>query len=166
LIASFRDPELKRFFDQHFLAMRWYDALPVAPLVDAEASCTHQTVAAYLRKRAGWQAEEDIKSVYSLLLRIASTERVALAMPRLMAQIIDFGELTVTQNARHDMTMDLRGMPRVLAAWYEGGFTAYCERALLLAGAKRVTHEIIPHRSAGERGGVPLIDLGVRVRWI
>lgn len=166
LASSFRDPELRRFFEQQFLAMRWYDALPIEPLVEAEAAYTHQTVAAYLRKRAGWQAEEDIKSVYSLLLRIASTERVALAMPRLMAQIIDFGEVSVTHNEHHDVTMDLRGMPRSLAAWYEGGFTAYCERALLLAGAKRVTYEIVPHRSAGERAGVPLIDLGVRVRWI
>lgn len=165
LLDSLRDPSLRQFFSQQFLAMSWYDALAIEPMVEAEAAMTRQSVASYLKRRAGWQAEEDIKSVYALLLRIASPERVAAAMPRLMARIIDFGELVTKPLGDHGVEMRLLGMPQTLAAWYEGGFTAYCERALTLAGARHVTFELGPQNVTGERAGVPLIDLQLDVAW-
>ncbi len=165
LLDSIPDPALRDFISQQFLAMRWYDALPVDALVRAEAAQTHQTVSAYLKKRAGWQAEEDIKSVYSLLLRIASPERVANHLPRLMAQIVDFGTLAVSPVPSGGVVMRMGGMPTVLVPWYQGGFTAYAERALLLAGAKKVAYDVGELKPAGERSGVPLVDLVVTLRW-
>ncbi|MEI8256152.1 MAG: hypothetical protein WCJ30_10825 [Deltaproteobacteria bacterium] len=165
LIESMPDPALRAFISQQFLAMRWYDALPVEPLVRAEAARTHQTVSAYLKKRAGWQAEEDIKSVYSLLLRIASPERVANHLPRLMSQIVDFGVLTVEPGPTGGVVMRMRGMPALLVPWYQGGFAAYAERALLLAGAKKVAYDITVSPPSGEQAGVTLVDLVVSLRW-
>lgn len=165
LLESFPTDELRDFFSQQFLAMRWYDALPIEPLVEAEAACSHLSVASYLKKRAGWQAEEDIKTVYSLLLRIASPERVAMAMPRLMSQMMDFGTATVNLIEPRHVSVMLSGMPGPLVPWYEGGMTAYSERALLLAGAKRVAFDVTTPRTTGQRAGVPLVDMAINLRW-
>src|SRR6516225_6947328 len=76
LAETIDDPLVRDFIAQRFLAASWYDVLPVAPLIRAEAEVCGQTVAQYMRKRAAFQAREDIGGVYRWLLKLASPELV------------------------------------------------------------------------------------------
>src|SRR6478736_448451 len=70
LAETLDDPSVKAFIQQKFLPSSLYDVLPVAPLIRAEAEVCHQTVPSYLRKRAAFQAREDISGVYRWLLKL------------------------------------------------------------------------------------------------
>src|SRR5687768_13596595 len=52
LIAAIDDPKLKDFIQQKFLPVAWYDALPAAPLIRAEAKAMGLKVSHYLRLRS------------------------------------------------------------------------------------------------------------------
>src|SRR5690349_3398739 len=81
LYRSIDDPELLAFIQQKFLPCAWYDVLPVVPLIRAEAKAMRHSVRRYLQLRSGYQAHQDLSGVYRFLLKIASTEAVALRLP-------------------------------------------------------------------------------------
>jgi hypothetical protein len=156
---------LRTFFQQTFVASTWYDALPMAPLIQAEAKACGQPVKDYLAQRAGWQAEQDIHTVYRLLLKLASPAMVAARLPTLISRVIDFGAPTILERLERQLRLVVRGMPDVLGEWYSGAMTAYGERALSLAGAKTPS-VFVESAAAGEVvHGVPTSELTFCLTW-
>jgi hypothetical protein len=158
--------ELRDFFSQTFLASGWYDALPIASLVRAEAKAMGHSVADYLEARAGWQAEKDIHTVYRMLLRLASPGLVAGRLAKMMGQVLDFGKTEILERRTDGMKAVVRGMPEALGEWYSGGLTVYAMRALAIAGAKQPSCRMVgAHLVAADPDGVPLADLSYDLSW-
>jgi hypothetical protein len=156
---------LRDFFQQTFVAATWYDALPMAPLIRAEARACALPVKEYLARRAGWQAEQDIHTVYRLLLKLASPSMVASRLATLVSRVIDFGEPAVVERGDRRLRLVVRGMPDVLTEWYDNAMTVYGERALRLAGAKEPSVRVETAMPAAPAHGVPLSDLTFALSW-
>src|SRR5260221_5621605 len=68
-VARELDPPLRDFFTQMFVSPGWYDILPVTPVADAIGRVMNVGRMEYVRQRALWQAERDMRGVYRLLLK-------------------------------------------------------------------------------------------------
>lgn len=165
LATTLDDASVREFIQQKFLASSWYDVLPVAPLIRAEAEVCHQTVPSYLRKRAAFQAREDIGGVYRWLLKLASPEMVALKLPRLLTQIFDFGDSFTERLDDHSVHIELRAFPAVLTEWYSTAFEVYAETALGLAGGKNISLVLRPTPTGKHASGVELVTLKGDAHW-
>jgi hypothetical protein len=165
LHAEIKDPALLEFIQQKFLPSSWYDVLPVYELIRAESRALGQTVARYLHERAVFQVEQDIGGVYRFLLKLASAQSVALRLPRMLTQVLDFGEHDAKQVAPGHVEAKLRGYPAMLWEWYSSAFTVYSERALALAGAREPVTLVRNAEPDGAREGVELIRFDMDVRW-
>jgi hypothetical protein len=165
LCAEIKDDALRAFIQQKFLPSSWYDVLPVYELVRAESRAVGQTVARYLHDRAVYQVEQDIGGVYRFLLKLASAESVALRLPRMLTQILDFGEHDARVLGPGRVEAELRGYPAMLWEWYASGFQVYSERALQLAGARDVAVLVRDHEPDGARDGVELIRFRMDCQW-
>ena len=67
LTETIEAPELRAFIQQKFLPSSWYDVLPVAPLIRAEAEVSQLSVREYMQRRAAFQAhwrEETVLAAY------------------------------------------------------------------------------------------------------
>src|ERR1700748_3163446 len=73
LYAELRnEPALLAFMQQKFLPSSWYDVLPVAQLIEAEARAMGVPLGQYLRVRTRYQADRDIAGVYRFIMRLVS----------------------------------------------------------------------------------------------
>ena len=155
--------ELRAFFEQPFTAGGWYDALPIAPLIRAEARALGQALPLYLRERAEFQARLDVNGLYRVLLKLASPELVASRLPRMIGQVIDFGAIELSDQQKGHVIATIRGMPQVLTEWYSSAITVYCEVALREAGSKdpraRLAHSVL----TSFESGVQLTDITYEV---
>lgn len=165
LVQTLDDPSVRAFIQQKFLAASLYDVLPVAPLIRAEAEVCQQTVSAYLRKRAAFQAREDIGGVYRWLLKLASPELVALKLPRLLTQVFDFGDSFTERIDERCIRVEVREFPQALSEWYSTAFDVYAETALGLAGAKNIDVRMKPVPTGRHATGVELVTLRGDARW-
>lgn len=165
LVETLDDETVRTFIQQKFLPSSWYDVLPVAPLIRAEAEVCHQTVPSYLRKRAAFQAREDIGGVYRWLLKLASPELVALKIPRLLTQIFDFGDSFTERLDDRVVHIEVRQFPAVLGEWYSTAFEVYAETALGLAGAKNISLVLKAHPAGKHDSGVELVTLKGDAHW-
>lgn len=159
------DPALLAFIQQTFLPSSWYDVLPAARLIRAEARAVGLTLARYLRLRTRYQAERDIGGVYRVLLKLASPDLVANRLPRLMAQMFDFGTTDTRVLATGHLDMRMRAFPAALVDWYVGCFGVYADVALRLAGAQNVAVTTKTPLPDGDRDGIPLVVIGIEVRY-
>jgi hypothetical protein len=163
--AQFRDPALRAFFAQPFLASSWYDALPIVPVWYATARVMGLPAVEFLRTRTRDQAIHDIHGVYRLLLKITSAETVALRMPRVVAQYFDFGTTEATLVRPGVVRVEHRGMPAVLGTWFAIVGEAYIRVALEIAGAAAVQFRRAPTSVTGQAHGVELVSLSAEVQY-
>jgi hypothetical protein len=159
------DPRLLAFIQQKFLPSSWYDVLPVAPLIRAEARAMKLTTMQYLKQRTAFQVREDIGGVYRMLLKLISPESVAMRLPRLLTQIFDHGQSEARLVEPGWIESTLSGYPKILWEWYSTAFEIYSETAIGLAGGKKVSALARPPDDMGEQDGVPLIRFRMDARW-
>jgi hypothetical protein len=165
LHAQIEDGKLRAFIEQKFLPSGWYDVLPVAQLIRAEARALNLTVANYLRKRTVFQVEQDIGGIYRFLLAILSPESVATRLPRLLTQIFDHGTTEVRLVEPGWLESTMGGFPALLYDWYSTAFEVYTETALHKAGGKKILALVRPPEPEGQKDGVDLIKFRVDARW-
>ncbi|NUP13139.1 MAG: hypothetical protein HOW73_44430 [Polyangiaceae bacterium] len=165
LVAEIASPELRDFITQPFLASGWYDALPVPALVAYEARALRMTVNDYSLYRTRYQARRDLGGVYAWVLRIARPQDVALRLPAVMVRMFDFAKCDVACVQDGTLETIFRGIPAPLEPWLRNGLLIYAQTALKLAGAKTVELEQMNAPVEGERAGVPLVMMHVRLRW-
>ena len=159
------DPPLLAFMQQKFLASGWYDVLPVAALIRAEARALRLSVPHYLRKRSEFQAKDDIGGVYRFLLKMISPESVANRLPRLLTQIFDFGTNEINAIDNEHIEATLTGFPMMLWPWYSTAFEVYSETLLSLAGGKQVSSFVRDAQRIASDRGVDLCKFQILCRW-
>jgi hypothetical protein len=165
MIRAMRDPRLRAFFEQPFLASSWYDILPLLPAGHACAALMGKPYDDYLRQRTRMQAKTDLSGVYSVLLKFVSTENVALRLPRLLSKYFDFGRIETTTDARGAVTCVSSGIPRILFHWYHTVLTTYVTVALEVAGAPPVTIDHTPPEPDGAVVGAATVRFRWHIRW-
>lgn len=165
MIAGLHDPRLKEFFQQPFLASSWYDILPLLPAGRVCAALMRKPYEIYLRDRTRTQAQADLNGIYSMLLKIISTESVALRLPRIMSQYFDFGKIHTQPEATGIVSCKSSAIPRILYPWYQPVLTEYVDAALQIAGTGRVLVTSEPPENDGVVSGTPTIRFKWTIRW-
>ena len=159
------DPALRDFIGQRFLAGSWYDALPCAPLIQAEARALDLGVADYMRKRTRWQAERDLRGIYRVLLHFTSPATAGVRFAKVLGQYQDFGTTEAEVVEKGQLQVVRRGMPVLLFDWYSLAAMTYGPTVLEAAGAKGCQVVLRPREADGSRDGVDLCKVSLTITW-
>jgi hypothetical protein len=161
---GFRDPSLRAFFAQHFLAASWYDVFPMVAVWHRCAELLQQPPNDFLRMRTRHQAMRDIPGVYQFILKLASAEAVALRVPRVVQRYFDFGTTEAGVVGRGLVQAVVRSVPTLLVPWLRIVGETYLQVALELAGVTFAQFRRLPVTAGGEDHGVPLSHLGFEIQ--
>lgn len=156
---------LRDFVDQHFLSGSWYEVMHVPQLIAAEASAMRMTERRYLRHRTEWQAAADMGGAYRILLRVASPEVVVPRLPKVMTQMFNFADPTVSMLGPKEYRMSVDGVPAALGTWLHTALEIYVEYAITASGGQNAFVAMERPRVLESREGFPMLALSMRVTW-
>lgn len=165
VLGLIRDPALRSFFEQPFIASSWYDIFPLAAIAYPCAELSDKTHEVYLRDRASHQAEEQGATTYRSLLALTSPAAVALKLPRLAAQLYNFGAIEVREVGPQRVEVIRTGLPMPLVSWYVPGTEAYVKTALALSGASKPRVQTSAYRAQGKLHGLSVGSVCQTFSW-
>ena len=156
---------VRAYFEQLFVPLGWYDALPVKPITAAAAATLGVSTAEFIRTQAAWKAEQDMRGIYKLLLKLTSPTAVWKRFGSIYSQFYDFGRLTFDQAGKDSVDSCVHGMPAELAEWWMQATEAYMTVILQAAGAKNVKTTWKTPEADGVLCGVRLVRIRVNTAW-
>lgn len=163
--ADIEEEELRAFISQRFVPSGRYDVMPVPALIAYEARALRMGLGDYLRHRTRWQAQRDIKGIHRWILKLASPAMVATRLPKIMTQTFDFASAKAQKEADTEVRVTLTGIPAMLDEWFHNALGVYTDTALGLAGAQKVSTEMLTSRRTGAQAGVDLHEIVLGIRW-
>jgi hypothetical protein len=164
-ILASGDVPLARFMETPFMASGWYDVLPARSMSLHAARLLGVPHPQFMRDNGAWMADRDLRGVYRIILGLASVEMVALRLPRLSQQYINFGGAEARRVRERTIEAHVHGMPRCLTSWFVFATHGFATVALRMAGARdvRVRHgRPVP---AGYSAGMPLVRIPFQIGW-
>lgn len=165
VLGLVRDPALRSFFEQPFIASSWYDIFPLAAIAYPCAELSDKPYEVYLRDRARYQAEQQGVTTYRVLGTLTSPAAVALKLPLLAARIYNFGTLEVREVGPQQVEVVRSGLPRPLVSWYVPGTEAYVKTALELSGAHKARAQSSAYRIQGKLHGLSVGSVCHTFSW-
>jgi hypothetical protein len=118
-------PAMRRFFEQPFLAMSFFDLMP---LVCAGHTCARVRKMGFFQFVAGrskHQAEQDLKTVHRALLKLTSARMVGARIPMLMSQYFDFGTTSLVASDAYSVRFEHSGVPVIYAEWLHAVYDGF-----------------------------------------
>jgi hypothetical protein len=165
IVALVRDPALRYWLSQPFMAASWYDCLPMLPLGAAAARLMGMPLDDFLRYRTRLQAESDMRGVYKVLLQFVTVEALALRIPRIVATYYDFGGADSRVVAPGHVEAVRRGVPEVFLPWHNPVSETYMETVVRLGGGKNPSVRVARVEPDGTAHGVRLAAVTYALRW-
>jgi hypothetical protein len=165
IVAQVRDPALRDFLSQRFLASSWYDILPMLPLGAASARLAGMPLDDFLRFRTRLQAESDMRGVYKVLLHFVTVEALALRIPRIASTYYDFGSADARLLAPGHVESRRSGVPEFLLPWHNPVSETYMEQVISLGGGKSPSVKVTRVERDGTAHGVRLAAVTFALRW-
>jgi hypothetical protein len=127
---------------------------------------TGMTFETFLRVRTRYQAERDASGVYKMLLKLTSPEALALRLPRLVAQYLDFARAETHVVAPGHVVFAQTTTPRALARWFQLVHEGYIDTLVPMSGAKNVRYRADARLTTDHvRDGIELVTLRGDVCW-
>jgi hypothetical protein len=163
--AAVPDADVRAFFEQQFRASEWYDAYPGAILEATAARLRGISFEQHRRKTGAWHAVGATRGIYGTLLKLVSSENVALWGPRISSIYFEFGKVDTRAAGPHAVDAWRRGVPRELTQWMFYGSAGFCTEALRMTGAREPV--VTPHEveDDGEAHGRELVRFRSRIAW-
>lgn len=158
-------PDLRAFFGQDFLPGDWYDIFPLAAAGFTCADLLGTSFEAFIRQRAAFQAQEDVKGVYRVFFLILSTRSIATKLPRLLFQYFSFGDIAIVRSEPRRVVAERHGIPARLLQWQNLAAQGYLEVILKLAGAKEPEIAFGEPVATGAAGVHELVNVTMTVTW-
>jgi hypothetical protein len=165
IVAQVKDPALRAFLSQPFLASSWYDMLPMLPLGAAAARVVGMPLDEFLRYRSRLQAESDMRGVYKLLLQFVTVEALALRIPRIASTYYDFGSADARVVAPGHVESVRTGVPEFILPWHNPVSETYMERVISLGGGKNPSVKVTDVAREGVAHGVRVATVTFALRW-
>jgi hypothetical protein len=165
VLGLVRDPALRAFFEQPFIASSWYDIFPLAAIAYPCAALCDKTFEVYMRDRAHYQAEQQGATTYRSLLTLTSPAAVALKLPLLAAQLHNFGTTEAREVGPRRVEAVRSGIPLPLVAWYVLSTETYVTTALSLSGARHPRVETSVFRYQGKEHGLSVGSICHTFSW-
>lgn len=165
VLAALPAAELRRCFDQAFLASAWYDIFPFDSLLNAAAQLLGLRYGDFLNQVFEAQAARDQRGVYKLLLHAISPEMLVKRLPRIGTQLFNFTTSEVREIAPGHWENAISGVPVLLQTLYCESSGAFVSRALRTTGAKDFQHRWLEPRPAPDAHGVAICTVVRELRW-
>lgn len=156
---------LRRFAEQPFSPLKWYDMLPAMPMIAAAGRALGLPPEQAVRERSSWQSQRDIRGVFKLLLMVASPELVSHRLPQLFLRYFDFGKAAALEVQTGRSRSRQYGLPRILVPWYRPIVEGYCTAILRQTGAKEPAVGWETVERDGERQGIETVTVTWSARW-
>jgi hypothetical protein len=164
-IAAVRDPALREFVSQPFLAASWYDALPMVPLCSEAAREAQRPPSHFARELAQFGVRRDAVGVYKLLLKLSSPESLLERSTNTARQYFDFVHSSCERVEPRHYRLRHVGVPMVAAPLYQSIVEGFIESGLTMAGAHDIVQRWDRVETSGSAHGVPIARLTRQVRW-
>jgi hypothetical protein len=165
VLARIEDPALLAFYNQSFLAASTYDILPIVPFGVAGAKIVDLPYGEFVRGGAEFTARRDMHGIYRVLLRLASPERVAARLPRILSQYFAFGRIDGHFPRPKTYEATASGLPRPLALWLTSVAHGFVPVVIEKAGGRDVSLRIKPFTNPTVEQGVTLVTASFEVTW-
>jgi hypothetical protein len=160
-----KDPTVAAFLSRSFTPDAWYDVVPKLYLSQAAARARGVAFTTHCREVSRWHAQEKFSGIYRPLLRVVSSEMMALWTPRLTSSFYDFGSTESRVVGERLVRVVRRGVPRVAVQWWAAAASAYFEYCLQTAGARLPHVRWLPTEPDGERLGMELVKMPLEITW-
>lgn len=164
-VVAQMSPELQAFFKQSFRPSDWYDVVPNPYMHTIAAKLRGIAFREHILDNGSWHADHAMRGPLRALLRVLSHESVALWLPRISATYHDFGKCETKPIGAGKIRGVRTGMPRPLVPWYTVLSSAFCEKALMLGGAKNPKMLFGNAQPEGTRGGQDIYSLHFEISW-
>lgn len=163
--ATLPTPALIKFFEQRFTVSEWYDSLPNIYLQEAVARARGLSFAEQARQNGVHHARERIKGFFNLLLKVASTESVAVWAPRIPTMYYSFAQFRTQIIGDRHVALIASGIPMMLARWIGAVFEGTVIEMISSAGGHDVRVSFPHAEPEGTIQGQPLWRLEGEVTW-
>jgi len=164
VLATLSDPALVRFFEQTFLAMSYYDALPILPLSVAICRLRGISFAAGVRAWAELRAQQDLQ-IYRTVLRTLSPDQAFLGMIRLWPRYFMFGRISAECRGPAFWEMRLEELPSLLIPWFLPLVEGYISVVLRATGIAESSLRVVDVPTLSKGPSLDLCGMRVEVRW-
>ena len=165
VIQALPDAALRAFHEQRFRGSEWYDAFPATALHSAAARLRGVAFAEHRRQVGAYHAREAGGGIYRTLLRVLSTDNVAVWAPRVSSIYFEFGKTKTSAVAPKDVAGVRSGLPEGLLQFVMFASKGFCEETLLLAGAKTASFDLGAVRIDDRAHGQDLYSVDFFIRW-
>lgn len=152
------------FFRQIFIGGTMYDLFPLVALGYACGSLRGESLVEFVRMRARYQAEQDLRHIRKWLVKIASPTVVAKRFPSILTSYFDFGEAE-TEHADKGVRGYVRGVPEIIGSWMIATCDGFASHALEVNGAHDIRFGGRTVALGKRDRGFPLCDLEFDFRW-
>jgi hypothetical protein len=163
-MGAIKEPALRDFISQPFLAASWYDLGPLIELNAITAELLHYTLTELYRVRSLAQAQQDLGGIYSFVLKVLSPLAVARTLPRLTARYFDWGGVEIHERGPREVDAVRTGVPMYFAEWYTHVAGEYMRFAINKAGAKALDIKPVIKTRAREHN-VAMCDICFQLKW-
>jgi hypothetical protein len=160
-----RDPAVGAFLSRKFTPDAWYDLIPKLYLSQAAARARGVPFDVHCREVSRFHAQDKFSGIYRPLLKVVSSEMIALWTPRLASSFYDFGSTESRVVGERMVRVVRSGVPRVAVQWWAAAASAYFEYCLETAGAKLPHVRWLPTEPDGERLGMELVKMPLELTW-
>jgi hypothetical protein len=160
-----KDPAVATFLSKKFVPDAWYDVIPKLYLSQAAARLRGLSFDAHCREVSKYHAQEKFSGIYRPLLRVVSSEMLAVWIPRLASSFYDFGSTESAVVGPCLVRVVRHGVPRIAVQWWAAAASAYFEYVLQTAGARMAHVRWHPTEPDGERLGMELVKMPLDITW-
>lgn len=160
-----KDPTIATFLARKFEPDGWYDLIPKLYQSQAAARLRGVSFGSHCRELSRWHAQDKFSGIYRPLLRVVSSETLAVWMPRMSSSFYDFGAIESRVVAANLVRGARTGMPRIAVQWWAAAAVGYFEYVLEAAGTRNGRVRWLPTEHDGERQGMELVRMPFEVSW-
>ncbi len=160
-----KDPTIAAFLSRTFTPDAWYDLVPKLYLSQAAARARGLAFDVHCREVSRYHAADKFSGIYRPLLRVVSSEMIAVWTPRLASNFYDFGSTESQVVGERTVRVVRKGVPRVAVQWWAAAASAYFEYCLETAGARLPHVRWYPVEADGERLGMELAKMTLDITW-
>lgn len=165
VVDAIADPAVRAFFNQQFRPSEWYDAYPGAVLEATAARLRGLPFEQHRTQTGMWHAADATKGIYGALIKLVSTENVALWGPRISAIYFEFGKTETRVAGPKSISGVRRGIPIELTQWVMYASIGFCKGALKAGGARNPVTRLDAVEPDGRAHGRDLVRVNLTLSW-
>ena len=170
--ATLPEGPLRKFSSQMFVAIGWYDALPIRPITEALAKLEGLSWEDSVIQGSMDVARRDLNIFRRVLFKAVSPERVVERLQAASLQYFDFGKTEIIESAEGRSAARFLGVPETLAEWFTRMMRGYASVLIEAAGGSepQIRGQIEPITdpmivAGSNTGPAKLVNVRVEMQW-